>query len=484
MLGERRFRFVGIDGKLGDDGWHAHHLPLLWRYNLHYLDELTSDNSEQREAELSSLLMRWIREVEPGTEVAWDPYPLSLRIVNIVKLGLRRGGLQRSVRASLAHQARWLAANLETHLLANHYFTNGKALFFAGSLLEGEESGEWRKRGAQIVAEQVEEQFLDDGGHYERSPMYQAILTEDLLDLVNLCRHCEHGPLLASLEAHASRAVEWLIAMCHPDGDISFFNDSALGVAPRPYRIADYANRLAIKFDPLPGSRLLRSSGYARLKAGDAVVLADAAPLGPEYQPGHGHADTLSFELSVGPQRVVVNSGISHYECDSERLRQRATAAHSTLVFDDKDSSEVWSAFRVGRRARPLIEKFDRDAGVFKAAHDGYAHLPGKPVHRRSWTLDTGCLAVTDWIDARRGRTARAYFHLHPDLEVEHHCEDGIVLRASRLRVGVKADFPLVIEFGSWHPRFGERVGNCALRIDWDDPDAEICQTRFTWSDA
>ncbi|MEN9780004.1 MAG: hypothetical protein RL014_1152 [Pseudomonadota bacterium] len=94
-------------------------------------------------------------------------------------------------------------------------------------------------------------------------------------------------------------------------------------------------------------------SGYVRLDNGPAVALLDVAPVGPDYLPGHAHADTLSFELSVGAQRVLVNSGTSCYGSSAERLRQRGTAAHNTVVVNGQDSSEVWGGFRVARRPLP-----------------------------------------------------------------------------------------------------------------------------------
>ena len=81
------------------------------------------------------------------------------------------------------------------------------------------------------------------------------------------------------------------------------------------------------------------------------MALLDVAPVGPDYLPGHAHADTLSFELSLFGQRVLVNSGTSQYEAGPERSRQRGTAAHNTVIVDGHDSSEVWAGFRVARRA-------------------------------------------------------------------------------------------------------------------------------------
>jgi uncharacterized heparinase superfamily protein len=139
----------------------------------------------------------------------------------------------------------------------------------------------------------------------------------------------------------------------------------------------------------------LAPSGYVRLQFADAVAIIDVASIGPDYLPGHAHADTLSFEFSLGTERVIVNGGTSVYGEGPQRQFERSTAAHSTVEIDGADSSEVWSGFRVARRA--LVQDVQiqerSDSVAVSAAHDGYGRLPGKPIHRRAWTLEAGRLA-------------------------------------------------------------------------------------------
>ena len=152
---------------------------------------------------------------------------------------------------------------------------------------------------------------------------------------------------------------------------------------------------------------------------GEAVLLCDIGRIGPKYLPGHAHADTLSFELSLAGTRVIVNSGTSEYGLADERLRQRGTAAHSTVVVGDTDSSEVWSGFRVARRARvDAIETSETPQGLtVSATHDGYIRLPNGPRHSRRWTLTESGLRIHDSLDqATRGE---ARYHLPPGVSTE-----------------------------------------------------------------
>ena len=472
------FRFLNVDAELrAASDWDDPAQFKLWRYNLHYFDDLNAQGSADREGWHAALLQRWIDENPPGAGTGWEPYPVSLRIVNWIKWAMAAPGAQRLSPAaiqSLAVQARWLSKRLEIHILANHLWANAKALVFSGLFFEGPEAGGWLKTGAAILEDELDEQFLADGGHFERSPMYHATLLEDVLDLVNLGRAFPlrfPAALLQYLESTATRMLRWLEVMTHPDGGPSFFNDAAFGIAAEYRQIAAQARRLNVIVDgrPLAPLEVLPDSGYTRLQNDRAALICDVARVGPDYLPGHAHADTLSFELSIDGRRVLVNSGTSTYARGAERLRQRGTAAHNTVVVDGEDSSEVWDSFRVARRARP----FDVKSGVsdtgpwLEGAHDGYRRLPGRVTHRRRWMLERGALSVEDRIDGTC-RSAEAVFRLHP----------SSAAAASPVRIIVDPPAAAVTVPSTWHPEFGVTVetamvvvpipaGRLTTRIAW-----------------
>src|SRR5437868_6261395 len=159
----------------------------------------------------------------------------------------------------------------------------------------------------------------------------------------------------------------------------------------------------------------------------------------------------------------MVNGGTSSYEVSAERLRQRGTAAHNTVVVDGVDSSEVWSSFRVARRARPLAVSWGRDGAALwlSAGHDGYRRLPGKVIHRRSWRLDANELVVEDVLEGQY-KSAEARFHVLPGDELTWTVE-----RASgRLAAA------------TWHPRVGQSVVGEVLSVT---PAAPVWPARFRW---
>jgi uncharacterized heparinase superfamily protein len=400
--------------------------------------------------------------------------------VNWIKWALEGESLSPELAQSLADQTRWLAARLELHLLGNHLFANAKALVFAGVYFDGAEADGWLATGLTILAREIPEQILADGGQFERSPMYHALAVEDMLDLCNVTTaYPEAIParwtgLLDSWPETLAGMRRWMLAMRHPDGEIGFFNDAAMGIAPAAAALESYADRLGLGAAPPLGMPVtpLAASGYVRVQGEHAVALLDVAPVGPNYLPGHGHADTLSFELSLFGQRVLVNSGTSQYGAGAERLRQRGTAAHNTVVVDDADSSEVWGGFRVARRARPIDFRLTQGQEVaVRCSHDGYRRLAGHPTHTREWRFRSTGLTVEDHLGGRFAR-AEARFHLHPSVTIDGDDADSARDGVLRLRLHGGQRVRVLVEQGSiriepstWHPEFGRTVANLCVVV-------------------
>jgi len=489
MLSENRLTFQNQEGAInGPESWNDPARDKLWLYNLHYFDDLNAADAGNRTAWHRSLIAQWIAENPPTRGNGWEPYPLSLRIVNWVKWALQGNVLEKDWQQSLAMQARFQRKQLEIHLLGNHLFANAKALVFAGLYFSGDEADEWLDKGLSILAREVPEQVLEDGGHFELSPMYHSIILEDLLDLVNVgqsfCFFAPRAALLQEWSDAIQRMRGWLKAMCHPDGEVSFFNDTTMGIAPVPDELENYAKRLGLDEVNAPVGTVTRSfeSGYLRLEKGEAAALLDVGQIGPDYLPGHAHADTLSFELSLHGQRVLVNSGISCYGTNNERLSQRGTAVHSTVEINGENSSEVWGGFRVARRARPfgLEVMEDVDEVSVTCSHDGYRRLPGKPIHQRVWKINPDQLIVTDQVKGKFS-LAVARFYLHPYVSVEFEAghKHGILNLKSGQTVKWHVDGGQVtVKDTVWHPGFGMNVENQMIEVVFEK---EEVVTRFEY---
>jgi uncharacterized heparinase superfamily protein len=405
--------------------WSNPHLPHLWQYNLHYFEYVFALPYEGAR----ELVLDWIERHPPGRgQVGWEPYPTSLRLQNwcTCLFGRHRERtsddpeLRARLWPSVFRQAEWLASHLEFHLLGNHLFENAAALALCGACFEGEAAAAWRRLGLRVLARELEEQVLPDGGHFERSPMYQARVVY-VLGLLEASGDAELGRVA---EAPLARARRALGAMLHPDGEIALLNDSAFGIANPPAALRPQA--------PAPGPFALPDTGYFGAYGAEGhYVICDAAPIGPDYLPGHAHGDLFSFELSLAGHRVVTDAGVYGYEADALRQHCRSTRAHNTVEVDGRDQCEFWAAFRVARRGRPRDVRWRPLARGFRLEgwHDGYARLPGRPLHHRAFRWHPeGVLLVRDRVAGRGPVDVRSRLHLHPDCEL-------LELQGSRARV-------------------------------------------------
>jgi len=455
----------------------------LWTYNLHYFDFLNAASNPAHTHRTASddtgyrIIQDWINNNPPTVGTGWEPYPTSLRIVNWIKWTLDGHPLSATDLDSLFIQARWLFNRVEHHILANHLFTNLKALCFAGVFFDGPEATKWRQQAITQLHQQLDEQILADGAHFELSPMYHDIILEDVLDLLNLlsCQPTlDDQALRPKLTAVAQRMLNWSLQVRHPDGRLAFFNDSAFSIAPAIDALCAYASRLSI--DPIatdsenrqPLSNLEKPdcSGLAVLRSGAGFALFDIGSIGPDYQPGHAHADSLSFEYSWREARIFVNSGTSTYTPGALRNAQRSTRLHNTVEIDGVNSSQVWGGFRVASRARTEILDFDQtetQSGSFVVAkHDGYTRHLKNVIHTRKLQLTPDGLEIEDHVSGNWS-LAIARFYLHPTLQLEE--TNRIVSSSGQVfNVAVTGGY-LTRRDSEWYPEFGDQQANTCLEF-------------------
>jgi uncharacterized heparinase superfamily protein len=493
MLQRNTFYFLNQTKNItGINDWNDSKVSKLWLYNLHYFDDLNSLDSDLRSEWHKDLVDLWIDNNPLGDGIGWESYPISLRIVNWVKWHLKGHLLKDHVLHSLLVQIRFLSKNIETHLLGNHLFTNAKALIFAGLFFDHSEADSWYKQGLKIVNKELSEQILNDGGSFELSTMYHALLLEDLLDLLNIHNSFERlSP--DGIEKKINLMYSWLLTMSHPDCEISFFNDCAFNIAPSLEEIKHYIHRLnknkLIEVDiekkinqPIIN---LNDSGFTRLQVENLVLILDRAAVGPNYLPGHAHADTFSFELSLFNKRVIVNSGTSTYEKNIERHLQRSTSSHSTVVIDGKNSSEVWESFRVARRAKVfnLVDDIQVGKIIVSASHNGYHRLFGKPTHNRKWQLSESLLEITDLISGFGEHSISLIFPLHPEVIISNFDKENIFLdiQGRQVEINFIGNGELFVEASTYHPEFGLAVENTKLQYQLSEKIPTKVITRISW---
>lgn len=312
--------------------------------------------------------------------VAFTPYCASVRARQLALAVVFHGKeTPASLYRELQRAGRAVAVQLERDIGGNHLFENAMGLLSASAWLQGKEAERWGRVGRDLLLRLIFRHFLSDGGHYERSATYHAHCLHALL-VLRLIRQAAQQPPLEGIEPGIANGLTFLQRVRAPDGTPPLFNDASLDAAPTIDEIFAFANALGIahseaKFKSLD---VLDETGWAILRNARAHVFFDAGADGARDQPGHVHADALTFELFVDNERAIVDYGVDTYEDNEHRAYARGTAAHNTVQVGKRNSAEVWSAFRTGAFSKAKLVSFATtgDRVSVSASHTGFGSSP------------------------------------------------------------------------------------------------------------
>lgn len=407
---------------------------------------------------------------EPGKGPAWDIEHAGLRLVAwlvhapLVLAGNDKG-LKSRLLAAIAETANWLDKRSAREGAGLGQVAGWAAVVAAGLLLP---HGKPRRLyGEAGLVKALGDMVGEDGGVLSRCPAAQLEAIRLLTDLIACYEAVEVAPPPA-LHVMRELLVPPLLALRHGDGALGNWQGQAATPADRVNAVIDASG---VRTRPLSA---VQGWGYQRIKAGDTLVQFDAAPPPRARHVRMGCASTLSFELSDGPARVIVNCGGAALTGGQvpARIGQglRASAAFSTLVLDNANSTAVMHHGQLGKGVetveieRRQIAGRGREATRIEAAHDGYAARFGL-THQRILTLsgDGTELAGEDIIvpsskNGKRGKIAFAIrFHLGRGVEVQ--------------LSGDKRGASLLLPDGRlWQFRLGgDRAGAGAIRLSSED---------------
>lgn len=401
------FKFLNLSKSFEDNiDWNYNAYGKLWTYNLCYFDFLNQEKGNT--LELKQLIADFITK-HTSHKDALEPFPISLRGINWIKFLSKNGINETKINTTLYSDYYRLSKNLEYHLLGNHVLENGFSMLFGAYYFKDEEFYHIAKK---ILKEELKEQILDDGAHFELSPMYHKIMLHRVLDCISLIQqnNWKTIELLQLLKQKAEKMLSWLQTISFRNTDLPMVNDCAYDIAPSTKALFNYAKSLNISWD---NNTNLKQCGYRKLENKRFELFMDVGKIGPSYQPGHAHADTLSFVLYIDDTPVIVDTGTSTYEKNARRQQERSTAAHNTIQLDNFEQSQVWGGFRVANRAE--IVELEENNNQLSATHNGYKNLG--VLHERSFTLNESSVVIKDQLSKPYKGLQKAYFHLDSELK-------------------------------------------------------------------
>jgi hypothetical protein len=405
------FTFLNLEKKFmhGNIDWKFSEYGLLWNYHLNYFDFLHQENIGKDEA--LKVMHHFIRHSDWRSR-SFDPYPVSLRTMNWIKFMIKHELDDSLIDESLFRQLVKLSCEPEYHLGANHLLENGFALLFGAFYFHNEKLFQ---QAEDLLLIELPRQILNDGAHIELSPMYHRIMLSRVLDCINLMKNqrTENNNLRDLLMQKASCMQSWLNNMTFRNGALPDFNDSVKDSEPHASDLCAYAKQLGIT----AGTLQLDESGYRKFTYPDYEIIIDAGDILPSYNPGHTHADMLSFCLNIKDKPVIVDCGTSTYEKNERRKFERSTQAHNTVTVNGLSQSDLWESFRVGKRSR-IIDRRE-EGNSFAATLVGFTNIG--IMHKRIWSFLPGKLFISDEISGGIDTTCKAYLHFHPDVKIDIH---------------------------------------------------------------
>lgn len=419
----------------------------LWTMTLHYHEWLhtalvhaiaADDRTLQQELVrcFRHWIISWPSSLAYSGCFAWSPYAISSRALVWLRCvqAIHQSNspvllpLVPELASSLFTQAAFLSTHLELDILGNHLIHNLTGLLCSARTLRGPQSEGWINRACTLMERELERQILPDGGHVERTTLYhQRVLN----DLVLFRRFCPRSQLMVKLDDRIAAMQTFAAWTCHATGVPFQLNDADPTEVPPPATSPK-------------GLLWLRDTGWIVWRHLDNSLVFDAGPIGPDYQPGHAHADTLSIELTAAGHPLIVDPGTCHYDVGATRDYDRSTAAHNTVTIDRTNSSEVWHNFRVGRRARPRFVSVNGDEfnWAASASHDGYDWLPNSPRHTRTLKYQEHVLTIIDDIDGKGEHHLAAHFLCHPEWKLRNTPSGWDVVHDSGLTLALAVTLP------------------------------------------
>lgn len=401
--------------------WNFMEYGKLWNYNLQYFNFLHQPGlSDDYKLEL----LRDIYAKLDAGKLVLEPYPVSLRSMNVIRFLSGRINAEKNygdICKFLFAELTYLHSHYEFHILGNHLLENAFCMMMGSCFFEQKE---WRTRAQKLMTNQLSEQILSDGAHFERSPMYHQIILFRVLEAAEYFEP-RSDKLRELFVSTAQKMLSWLREITFTNGDIPHMNDSSPGIAFTTKQLLEFAKNSGIEVQV--NNFNLGESGYRKLANENAELVFDVEGIEPEYQPGHAHADHLSFVLYVRSKPFIVDPGISTYNIGARRQWERSSIAHNSVTVDGENVSEVWGGFRVGRRPNVSILE-DHSHSV--QARVVYNTNSGRRQQIRRINLQENKYLITDTINAK---SAEARFHFHPDILITNSGETWVCSNGAKL---------------------------------------------------
>lgn len=465
------------------------------------------------------LVSDWIEKNPLGVGVTWSiAMEVSIRACNWIagyhffceSQMLKQELWVKFVRSLLEHGA-FIESHIEYgRVNHNHFLSNVVGLIYLGIFFRDLPEGRrWLRWGVQELEEQMQEQVYEDGVDHEKAIGYHRLVLELFYSSALLCK-MNNINLSRPFWERLGRMFDFLQSYSRADGTIPFVGDAddgrlfrfsmhqpindhrhALSVGAILFKRPDL-NSAAGRFDQealwyfggegfeihrtlgmqakISESRAFAAGGFYIMRTENTHVFIDVGEIGLRGRGGHGHNDTLSFELWHHVP-FIVDSGTYTYSADTRmRTRLQGTASHNTVMVDDveiADWTDLWTIKNDTTNPRVLNWSTDSAVDILEAEHFGYQRLPDRVVHRRKLVLDktNNELLVTDTLTGQQAHFLQLRLHFHPAVSIEREEKNRYLASHGdhRIRIAISEEADMIGTLCS--PSYGILQQSAGLQI-------------------
>ena len=381
-----------------------------------WLADLRSVGTPRARHRAQALIADWLSRFDNWRPFVWRPDITGTRLVSWIThfafyTADADARFHEELFSSLARQSRHLSRSSHLANPGLEAVAAQQGLIYAG--ISVPESDNYLAQGLELLESETEKQVLPDGGHVSRNPETQLRILRALLEIRDALKAAHIDPP-NWLKIVIERMVPMTRALRLGDGALVCFHGGSGGESAE---IDLILAKSKIKGKP---ALIAPHTQFHRLSAGKTTLVLDAG-VPPAVQANRwAHASTLAFEMSVGNERLIVNCGSTRQMGANWRQALRATAAHSTMVVDDINSSELGKNGGLGRRVHTVqCSRREIDGrAVLEVASDGYKGLFDLE-HRRflMMSADGTELSGEDLLIGTGGKRFTVRFHLHPNVQ-------------------------------------------------------------------
>lgn len=381
----------------------------LWLYNLNYFSWLSDSSIHNISKQIA--VLSWIIQNPTSLSEVWEPYPTSLRIINLSKW-LKDTSLDDSIVSiiyeSIEIQILRLFKDLEYHNLGNHLLANLCSIIITYGILHDKIKID-KKIYRNVIDElknQLKMQILEDGAHIERCPSYHLEMLQMLIQVKEQLINLNEENVANICNTYIERMQNWIRYAIHPNNTLAMFGDTT------------QINQKYTDYNLKNNAIYLKQSGYFIYKTSDVYFIMKLSGPAPDYNPGHSHCDLLSYELSLEDEKIITDTGVGSYQNEAIRQHCRTSYSHNIPMIEHTEQSDIYSLFRIGRRAKLIGAEYDQINKVLLVSAKDYRNQ----IFKRKIRFGEDYISVHDSIENRKVTgTFISIVHKFTDEQIKNH---------------------------------------------------------------